>query len=187
MTKTIWILAISAAFVVGSITTSTIAFAGDDGGSFLCPVGQAVTGIVLEDDDEITDLFCAELGGGDVSVTGFYVEQDQFLQNLGTSAIIMEKQFTVDNDATVFISSTVPIFPQSTNDMILYLVVDGTIVHQSLSRNIVSWNQHNLSWTGDLEAGPHTIQVTTSASANQVARFNCAGPDFCNLNILVFE
>jgi len=69
MTKTIMILAIAAAFVVGSIGTGTIAYAGDDDDdegvlqTLLCPAGKALTGIVSgggDDDDGggILDLIC---------------------------------------------------------------------------------------------------------------------------------
>jgi len=187
------ILAITAAFVAGSIGTGTIAYAGDDddASSLLCDAGKALTGIVFGDDDDgPTQIFCAELGGGGVSVTGFYVEQDQALQNLGTSAIIIEKQIILENEATVFVSSNVPIFPGDTGDKLLHLVVDGTVVQKSFTRNtdgFRDWMQHNLSWTGNLEPGPHTIQIKTADSPGQVARFNCAGIDACNLSILVFE
>jgi len=60
------ILVIAAAFVAGSIVTGTIAFADDDDdndlSSLLCPVGQAMTGILFEDDDEILDVICDGAG-----------------------------------------------------------------------------------------------------------------------------
>ena len=67
MTKTIWIIAIAAAFVVGSIATGTIAFADDDDESVIqtlvCDAGKAMTGIVSgggDDDDGggILELIC---------------------------------------------------------------------------------------------------------------------------------
>jgi len=67
MTKTILILAIAAAFVAGSIATGTIAFADDDDddlSQLACEAGKAMTGILFEDDDEITDILCgAQLQG----------------------------------------------------------------------------------------------------------------------------
>jgi len=72
MTKTIMILAITAAFVAGSIATGTIAFADDDDdddlSSLLCPIGQAMTGILFEDDDEILDVIC-DNGDGNAITT----------------------------------------------------------------------------------------------------------------------
>jgi len=66
MTKTILILAIAVAFVAGSITTGTITFADDDDdlSQLVCQAGTAMTGILFEDDDEITDILCgAQLQG----------------------------------------------------------------------------------------------------------------------------
>jgi len=64
--KGIWILVVIASFVAGSITTGTIVFADDDDdndlSSLLCPVGQAMTGILFEDDDEILDVICDTVG-----------------------------------------------------------------------------------------------------------------------------
>jgi len=54
------ILAIAAAFVVGSIATGTIAFADDDDdelSQLACEAGKVMTGILFEDD--ITDILCA--------------------------------------------------------------------------------------------------------------------------------
>jgi len=58
MTKTIMILAIAAAFVAGSILTGTIAFADPDDelSELACESEKAMTGILFEDDDEITDI-----------------------------------------------------------------------------------------------------------------------------------
>ena len=67
MTKTIMILAIAAAFVAGFITTGTIAFADDDDdelSQLACEAGKAMTGILFEDDEEITAILCgAQLQG----------------------------------------------------------------------------------------------------------------------------
>jgi len=55
------ILIIAASFVAGSIVTGTMAYAGndddDDLSSLKCQIGQAMSGILFEDDDEITDIF----------------------------------------------------------------------------------------------------------------------------------
>jgi len=67
MDKTILTLVVVAAFVVGSIATGTIAYAGggDDGGiqELFCDAGKAMTGIVTgsgddDDDDGVIDLIC---------------------------------------------------------------------------------------------------------------------------------
>ena len=60
------ILAIATAFIAGSIATGTIAFADDEDelSELACEAGKAMTGILLEDDDEITDILCgAQLQG----------------------------------------------------------------------------------------------------------------------------
>jgi len=81
MTKTIMILAIATAIVVGSIATGTIALADDDDevSSLLCDAGKVMTGIVFgDDDDSPTQIFCAELlegpqgPQGDPGVLNFY-------------------------------------------------------------------------------------------------------------------
>ncbi len=83
MTKTILILAIAAAFVAGSITTGTIAFADDDNddlSQLACEAGKAMTGILFEDDDEITNILCgAQLQGppGPAGTSITYVNNEQ--------------------------------------------------------------------------------------------------------------
>jgi len=62
MTKIILVLAITAAFVAGSIATGTLAFAGGDDDDELsqlaCEAGKVMTGILFEEDDEILDVIC---------------------------------------------------------------------------------------------------------------------------------
>ena len=96
MTKTILILAIAAAFVAGSITTGTIAFADDDDddlSQLVCQAGTSMTGILFEDDDEITDIFCgAQLQGpagadGADGATGPQGEQGPAGQDADISSI----------------------------------------------------------------------------------------------------
>jgi len=81
MDKTILTLVVVAAFVVGSIATGTIAYAGggdDDGGiqELLCDAGKAMTGIVTgggDDDDDgggIVDLICDAQIDGAPGATG---------------------------------------------------------------------------------------------------------------------
>ena len=60
--KGIWVLAVVCAFVAGSLVTGAAVFADPDDddelSSLLCPIGQAMTGILFEDDDEILDVIC---------------------------------------------------------------------------------------------------------------------------------
>jgi len=77
MTKTkFWlsILAISVVLIAGSVAVSPIAIAGDDDdddddednelSQLVCEAGKAMTGILFEDDDEITNILCgAQLQG----------------------------------------------------------------------------------------------------------------------------
>jgi len=66
MTKTIMIGLVAIAFVAGSIATGTIAFADDDDelSQLACEAGKAMTGILFEDDEEITTILCgAQLQG----------------------------------------------------------------------------------------------------------------------------
>jgi len=63
MTKTITIGLVALAFAAGSVLTGTIAFADDDDNDLtylLCPVSKALTGLILQDDDEIVDVVCGE-------------------------------------------------------------------------------------------------------------------------------
>jgi len=62
--KSIWVLVIVLAFVAGSFVTGAAVFADDDDelSSLLCPVGQAMTGILFEDDDGILDVICDTVG-----------------------------------------------------------------------------------------------------------------------------
>ena len=66
--KGVWILAIVASFVVGSIATGTLVFADDDDDDDLsqlaCEAGKVMTGILFEDDDEILDVICGAGGAG---------------------------------------------------------------------------------------------------------------------------
>jgi len=62
-----WAIAIAAAFVVCSIASVTIVFADDDDGDndlseLTCEAGKSMTGILFEDDDEITDILCGDSG-----------------------------------------------------------------------------------------------------------------------------
>jgi len=56
------VLAISVVLIAGSLAVSPIAIADDDDdndlSSLLCPEGEAITGILFEDDDEILDVIC---------------------------------------------------------------------------------------------------------------------------------
>ena len=85
--KTILATIIVIAFVAGSITTGTVVFADDDdneGGSLLCPVGQAMTGILFEDDDEILDVICgAQLQGPQI-----FRVTDQIVVPVGDSQML---------------------------------------------------------------------------------------------------
>jgi len=63
--KGIWILAIAASFVAGSLVTGAIAFADDDDddlSQLACEAGKVMTGILFEDDDEILDVICDGAG-----------------------------------------------------------------------------------------------------------------------------
>jgi len=55
-----WVLAVVFASVGAFFLTgvSVDAAKGDDESSFLCPVGQALTGIIFEDDDDVIDFIC---------------------------------------------------------------------------------------------------------------------------------
>jgi len=69
MTKTITIGLVALAFAAGSVLTGTIAFADDDDNDLtylLCPISKALTGLILEDDDEIVDVVCGEQEGAGV-------------------------------------------------------------------------------------------------------------------------
>jgi len=69
MAKTITIGLVALAFAAGSVLTGTIAFAdGDDDDLtyLLCPISKALTGLILEDDDEIVDVVCGEQEGAEV-------------------------------------------------------------------------------------------------------------------------
>jgi len=81
-----WAMAVIAAFVAGSIATGTLAFAGDDDelSSLLCPVGEAMTGILFEDDDEILDVFCGPVADATNEILGFYQKAETELGNGGT-------------------------------------------------------------------------------------------------------
>jgi len=109
MTKTIWIIAIAAAFVAGSIATGTIAYAGgdddDDGGvlqTLLCPAGQALTGIVSgggDDDDGggIIDILCATDAVNDADSDPS--NEDQTLS--GTGEVVLSTTEAGDGGGTV--------------------------------------------------------------------------------------
>ena len=56
--KGIWVLAVAFSFVLGSLVTGASVYAQQDGGSFLCPVGQALTGIIFEKNDKVLDFIC---------------------------------------------------------------------------------------------------------------------------------
>jgi len=68
-----WVLAVVCASVGAFFLTgaSVDAAKGDDESSFLCPVGQALTGIVFEDDDEILDFIC-----GTAALPDIYLKTD---------------------------------------------------------------------------------------------------------------
>jgi len=79
--KGIWVLALVCAFVAGSIMTGTIAFAHDDDdlNSLLCPIGQVMTGILFEDEDEILEVICNN-GAGSPEIKHFTTtETSQFI------------------------------------------------------------------------------------------------------------
>jgi len=74
-----WVLVVVCASVAAFFLTgaSVDAAKGDDEGSFLCPVGQALIGIVFEDDDEIIDFIC-----GTAALPDIYLKTDsQFAFN----------------------------------------------------------------------------------------------------------
>jgi len=57
--KGIWVLAVVCAFVAGSLLTGTSVYAQvEKGGSFLCPAGQALTGIEFMENNKILDFIC---------------------------------------------------------------------------------------------------------------------------------
>ena len=57
--KGIWVLAVVCAFVAGSLLTGTSVYAQvEKGGSFLCPAGQALTGINFMENNKILDFIC---------------------------------------------------------------------------------------------------------------------------------
>ena len=107
MTKTIMILAIAAAFVVGSIATGTIAFADvdDDGGGIqelVCDAGKAMTGIVSgggDDDDGggIIDILCATDAVNDADSDPS--NEDQTLS--GTGEVVLSTTEAGDGGGTV--------------------------------------------------------------------------------------
>ena len=70
--KGIWVLAVVCAFVAGSLVTGAAVFADPDDddelSSLLCPIGQAMTGILFEDDDEILDVICEVDKGSNLGI-----------------------------------------------------------------------------------------------------------------------
>ena len=100
MTKTIKILAITTAIIIGSIATGTIAFADDDDelSSLLCDVGKVMTGIVFGDDDDgATQIFCAEIDVNDADSDPS--NEDQTLS--GTGEVVLSTTEAGDGGGTV--------------------------------------------------------------------------------------
>jgi len=56
--KGIWVLAVAFSFVLGSLVTGASVYAQQEGSSFLCPVGQALTGIIFEKNNKVLDFIC---------------------------------------------------------------------------------------------------------------------------------
>jgi len=75
-----WVLAVVCASLGAFFLTGASVDAAkgdDDNGSFLCPVGQALTGIIFEDDDERLDFIC-----GTAALPDIYLKTDsQFAFN----------------------------------------------------------------------------------------------------------
>jgi len=57
--KGIWVLAVVCAFVAGSFVTGASVYAQEErGGSFLCPVGQALTVVEFLENNKILNFIC---------------------------------------------------------------------------------------------------------------------------------
>ncbi len=56
--KGIWVLAVAFSFVLGSLVTGASVYAQQEVSSIICPLGQALTGIVFEKNNKVLDFIC---------------------------------------------------------------------------------------------------------------------------------
>ena len=97
--KSIWVLAIVASFILGTMVSGAVVFAGDDDelSSLRCQIGQVMTGILFEDDDEILDVICETGATGPPGPPGegLSCENQQAIANAAPEFDIVE---TCDGD-----------------------------------------------------------------------------------------
>jgi len=56
--KGIWVLAVAFSFVLGTLVTGASVYAQQEVSSIICPLGQALTGIVFEKNNKVLDFVC---------------------------------------------------------------------------------------------------------------------------------
>jgi len=154
MTKTILFLAITVAFIAGSIATGTLAFAGgdddDDLSQLVCEAGKVMTGILFEDDDEILDIVC-----NDQASSNRFVHTPS--PGIGASFPLIQT-ITLNTDG--FVHTTITEYCLATGGASpqLLLVVDGTVVISFFGGKS---DFETISGTRilPLNAGTHTIEA----------------------------
>jgi len=199
MTKTTIILIAAIAFVAGTITTGTIAFADEDENTQLLGLLMELETQIISMQTEILQLGFnmgepgpqGETGPqgpqGETGLSGevlvFNVQGPRFV-NAPVDTVLMSKSFVLSVPSSVLVQvDAIGLNRGAANQLFWYdLEVDGNQVAETLSSaaGVEEWNQAGLNWAGELGVGSHTIEVKL------VVAFTgniCSGKD-CNLSIL---
>jgi hypothetical protein len=90
------------------------------------------------------------------------------------TALISTGAFTLDRGGDVRVDGAEISTALGRRDVGLY--VDGTRVQIALARTDVSdWAQHNVSWSGYLAPGSHTIEIRAETTLNSPDGYGCQG------------